>query len=183
MARAAGAFARHLAARGRSELAELCVDVARGSRLGIEVELPGPVGERNLYSLHPRGAVLCDASSEEAMIAQIACALAAGNRAALQGAPAEAVLAALPHALSGDIFAASAESRVAAVLTDREGPALLAFLDAVARRDGPIVQVFRLSRETLRRGDPAPLDFLVNERSVCINTAAAGGNASLMAIG
>ena len=28
-----------------------------------------------------------------------------------------------------------------------------------------------------------PLDFLVGERSVCVNTTAAGGNASLMSIG
>ena len=67
---------------------ELCADLARASRLGLEIELGGPVGERNLYSLGPRGTVLCDAASEEAMIAQIACALAAGNRAALDGAPA-----------------------------------------------------------------------------------------------
>ncbi len=181
--RVAEAFAQSLAARGRDDLAELCANAARASRLGIEVELPGPVGERNLYSLHPRGAVLCDASSEETMMAQIGCALAAGNRAALQGRPAAALIAALPRALRGVIFAASAESRVEAVLTDREGPALLELLDAVARRDGPLTVVFRLSLETLRRGDPAPLDFLLSEQSLCINTTAAGGNASLMAIG
>ncbi|HEY1942120.1 MAG TPA: bifunctional proline dehydrogenase/L-glutamate gamma-semialdehyde dehydrogenase PutA [Roseiarcus sp.] len=181
--RAADAFAQSLAAHGRGDLAELCANAARASRLGVEVELPGPVGERNLYSLHRRGAVLCDAASEETMIAQVGCALAGGNRAALQGAPAAALIAALPHTLRGAIFPASAESRVEAVLTDREGPALLELLDAVARRDGPLAAVFRLSQETLRRGDPAPLDFLLNEQSVCINTTAAGGNASLMAIG
>jgi delta 1-pyrroline-5-carboxylate dehydrogenase len=43
--------------------------------------------------------------------------------------------------------------------------------------------VFRVTADALQRGEPAPLDFLLNERSVCINTTAAGGNASLMTIG
>ena len=181
--RAAEAFAQSLAEQGRSELAELCASLARASRLGVETELAGPVGERNLYALHSRGTVLCDAASEAAMIAQIGCALAAGNRAALDGAPAAALLAATPRALRADIVAAEDADRIDAALTDREGPSLVEFLSAVARRTGPIAGVFRVSDETLRRGEPAPLDFLVGERSVCVNTTAAGGNASLMSIG
>jgi delta 1-pyrroline-5-carboxylate dehydrogenase len=34
----------------------------------------------------------------------------------------------------------------------------------------------------LRQGEAPPLDFLLSERSLCVNTAAAGGNASLMTI-
>ncbi|MGD1037423.1 MAG: trifunctional transcriptional regulator/proline dehydrogenase/L-glutamate gamma-semialdehyde dehydrogenase [Roseiarcus sp.] len=182
-AHAAEAFAKALAERGERELAELCAALARSSRLGLDIELPGPVGERNLYSLVPRGIVLCDAASEEAMIAEIACALAAGNRAALDGPPAAAFLGALPRALREHVVPVAAADRIDAVLTDREGPALLDLLAAVAARPGPIVGVFRYGAEALRRGEPAPLDFLVNERSICINTTAAGGNASLMAIG
>ena len=181
--RAAEAFAQNLANQGRGELAELCASLARTSRLGVEVELAGPVGERNLYALHARGTVLCDAASEEAMMAQIGCALAAGNRAALDGAPAAAFLATLPRALRADVIAARDANRIHAALTDREGPTLIAFLAAVARREGPIASVFLVSAETLRRGEPAPLDFLGNERSLCVNTTAAGGNASLMSIG
>jgi len=182
-ARAAEAFANSLAERGERELAELCAALARSSRLGLDIELPGPVGERNLYSLVARGTVLCDAAGEEAMIAQIACALAAGNRAALDGPPAAALLAALPRALSDEIVPAAAAPRIDAVLTDREGAALLELLAAVAARAGPIAGVFRYSAEAFRRGDPPPLDFLVRERSLCINTTAAGGNATLMTIG
>ncbi len=117
------------------------------------------------------------------MIAQIACALAAGARAALDGPAAGALLAALPKALQGDVVSAAAADRIDAALTDREGAALLDLLAAVAARPGPIAAVFRTSAEALRGGDPAPLDFLVAERSICINTTAAGGNASLMTIG
>ncbi len=182
-AQAAEVFARALAERGRRELADLCAALARVSRLGLDIELPGPVGERNLYSLAPRGTALCDASSEEAMVAQIACALAAGARAALDGPPAAALLAWLPRALQGDVVPVAAADRIDAVLTDREGAALLELLAAVAARPGPIASVFRYSAEAFRRGDPPPLDFLVNERSICINTTAAGGNATLMTIG
>ncbi len=180
---AAKTFARTLSQRGLGDLVELCADLTRASRLGLEMELGGPVGERNLYTLGPRGTVLCDAASEESMIAQIACALAAGDRAALDGAPAGAFLAALPRALREDVVPVAAADRIDAVLTDREGAALIELLGEMARREGPIASVFRYSAESLRRGEPAPLDFLVAERSVCINTTAAGGNASLMTIG
>ncbi len=179
--RAAEAFAQSLAECGEPDLADLCADLARGSRLGVSVELDGPVGERNLYSLHRRGTVLCDAGNETSMIAQIACALATGNRAALDGPPAAALLAALPGALRDDVVASA--DRIDAALTDRDGEALLELLSAVAAREGPIASVFRYTWESLRLGDPAPLDFLLSERSVCINTTAAGGNASLMSIG
>jgi RHH-type proline utilization regulon transcriptional repressor/proline dehydrogenase/delta 1-pyrroline-5-carboxylate dehydrogenase len=85
--------------------------------------------------------------------------------------------------LSDEIVPAAAAPRIDAVLTDREGAALLELLAAVAARPGPIAGVFRYSAEAFRRGDPPPLDFLVRERSLCINTTAAGGNATLMTIG
>jgi RHH-type proline utilization regulon transcriptional repressor/proline dehydrogenase/delta 1-pyrroline-5-carboxylate dehydrogenase len=67
-------------------------------------------------------------------------------------------------------------------LTDRQGADLVALLGEFARHEGPIVSVFRVDVDTLRR-DEAPLDFLLCERSLCVNTTAAGGNASLMSIG
>ncbi|TAJ84117.1 bifunctional proline dehydrogenase/L-glutamate gamma-semialdehyde dehydrogenase PutA [Reyranella sp.] len=51
---------------------------------------------------------------------------------------------------------------------------LEALLATMAGRDGPIVPVYV---------EPYPREFLLDEVSISINTAAAGGNASLMAIG
>jgi RHH-type proline utilization regulon transcriptional repressor/proline dehydrogenase/delta 1-pyrroline-5-carboxylate dehydrogenase len=181
--RAGEAFAQALAGRGHGDLADFSAALSRASRLGASVELPGPVGERNLYTLGERGTVLCDAASEAAMIAEIASALSTGNRAALDGPPAAALIAALPRALRERVVAASEVRRFDAVLTDREGPALLALLADCARREGPIASVFRVTAPMPSGGATAPLDFLLNERSVCINTTAAGGNASLMSIG
>jgi RHH-type proline utilization regulon transcriptional repressor/proline dehydrogenase/delta 1-pyrroline-5-carboxylate dehydrogenase len=180
---AAKAFAGFLAQRGEAELAALCKRIVGESRLGVSIELPGPVGEKNVYALEPRGAVLCDAADEASMIVQIACALATGNRALLRGASAAGLAAAAPEPLRRRVAVYATADRADAALTDRAGAALVAFADEIARRDGPIAAVFRVTADALRRGEPAPLDFLINERSVCINTTAAGGNASLMTIG
>jgi RHH-type proline utilization regulon transcriptional repressor/proline dehydrogenase/delta 1-pyrroline-5-carboxylate dehydrogenase len=66
---------------------------------------------------------------------------------------------------------------------DREGDALLALLRDVASTSGPIASVFSLSAIEVRQGRHWPLDWLLNERVVSVNTTAAGGNASLMSIG
>ena len=116
-----------------------CANISsRQSRLGVSLDLPGPVGERNVYSLEPRGAVLCDATDDASLIAEIACALATGNRALLAGAPAEALAAALPAPLRERVALYAPADRVDAALTDRESAALVAFAGEVARRDGPI---------------------------------------------
>ena len=49
---------------------------------------------------------------------------------------------------------------------------------------GAIVSVHGLSMQELVSGDrDDPLEWLIDERSVSVNTTAAGGNASLMTIG
>ena len=52
---------------------------------------------------------------------------------------------------------------------------LLALLDHLARRDGPVIPVLT--------GPDYALDMLMQEQSVSTNTTAAGGNANLMTIG
>jgi RHH-type proline utilization regulon transcriptional repressor/proline dehydrogenase/delta 1-pyrroline-5-carboxylate dehydrogenase len=60
------------------------------------------------------------------------------------------------------------------VLFDGPPDDLLVLQRRLAGRDGPIVPIFVA---------PYPVDFLLGEVSLSVNTAAAGGNASLMAIG
>ena len=59
----------------------------------------------------------------------------------------------------------------------------LASNEEIAGRDGPIVMVHGLSPDEVARSGAYPLDLLMLERSTSTNTAAAGGNASLMSIG
>ena len=67
-----------------------------------------------------------------------------------------------------------AEKHIAAALFAGSENDLRALNAQLAARDGPIVPVYV---------EPYPAEFLANEVSLSVNTAAAGGNASLMTIG
>ena len=58
------------------------------------VTLPGPTGESNTLSLHPRGRIACIADDEDALRAQIRLAAATGNVALLSRSPAAERIAA-----------------------------------------------------------------------------------------
>jgi RHH-type proline utilization regulon transcriptional repressor/proline dehydrogenase/delta 1-pyrroline-5-carboxylate dehydrogenase len=93
------------------------------------------------------------------------------------------LFARLPQALRKQTSLADDTTPYEVVMTDAEGSALTALLQQVAAREGPIASVHALSRGRLDSGEFWPLDFLLNEQAVTINTTAAGGNASLMSIG
>jgi RHH-type proline utilization regulon transcriptional repressor/proline dehydrogenase/delta 1-pyrroline-5-carboxylate dehydrogenase len=172
---AAVAWRDWLEQQGHQAEAEDCAAYLANTPVGVEMDLPGPVGERNVYATEPRGTVLCVAGDEPARLRQISAALATGNRIILTG-----TLPALPPSLD-DWIGVVADHRAAAfdaVLFDGDDEALLALARDLADRDGPIVTVYRADP-----GGGYRLDGLVRERSISTNTAAAGGNANLMTIG
>ncbi|WP_245479614.1 bifunctional proline dehydrogenase/L-glutamate gamma-semialdehyde dehydrogenase PutA [Hansschlegelia zhihuaiae] len=180
---AAEAFARWLVATGRPALGERCRALAARSPLGARVKLPGPVGESNTYELRPRGAVLCRARSEEALFLQIGAALATGNRVLVDTSPRlEAELARLAADLAAHVRIARLRSdggAWAAALVEDERRTIRATLAEAAARKGPIASV----HVAPRGGDEAiPIEFLLREVAISVNVAAAGGNASLMAL-
>jgi RHH-type proline utilization regulon transcriptional repressor/proline dehydrogenase/delta 1-pyrroline-5-carboxylate dehydrogenase len=69
------------------------------------------------------------------------------------------------------------------VLFEGDSDALRLLGGRVAARPGPIVSVQGLSADAVAQGQSYVLDRLLAERSISVNTAAAGGNASLMTIG
>jgi RHH-type proline utilization regulon transcriptional repressor/proline dehydrogenase/delta 1-pyrroline-5-carboxylate dehydrogenase len=144
------------------------------------LDLPGPTGESNRLSLHPRGWVLCLGAGAETALAQAAQALAAGNAVVVV---AEGVAARVTELAAAGLPVAALEGRVRpADLTDLADLALVAahgpedwlraLRRALAARDGPIVG---LVTEVV-----APARYAV-ERHLCIDTTAAGGNATLLA--
>ncbi|MBR0646728.1 trifunctional transcriptional regulator/proline dehydrogenase/L-glutamate gamma-semialdehyde dehydrogenase [Plastoroseomonas hellenica] len=180
-----------LAQRGESEGVACCDRLAMGVPPSEALDLPGPVGEANRYSLHPRGMVFCVPATRFGLMAQVAAALAAGNTVHLRP-PAVAragfadLVDALPAALAKRIAVAEggAPPPCDAVLFEGDGDALSALLAEVAAAPGPVAPVFALDAMTLREGrEDYPVALLCRERSVSTNTAAAGGNATLMAIG
>ncbi|WBY02804.1 trifunctional transcriptional regulator/proline dehydrogenase/L-glutamate gamma-semialdehyde dehydrogenase [Ramlibacter tataouinensis] len=168
--------------RGQPALADACAAFAQRSRAGACVTLPGPTGERNVYSLAPRRAVLCLAERDDDRLLQLAAVLAAGSRA-IWPADAQALLQRLPASVRACVSLASrwdaAQSSCEAVLLHGSVDALAAVQQMLAQRDGPVIAVER--HEPGSR--TVALERLLVERSVSINTAAAGGNATLMAIG
>ncbi|MDB5858838.1 MAG: putA, partial [Ramlibacter sp.] len=168
--------------KAAAPVAAACRRFASQSRSGAAEVLPGPTGERNVYSLVPRQAVLCLAEREEDRLVQLAAVLSVGSRA-IWPASAQLQLHRLPGAVQARVALASDWSapNVAfdAVLFHGDVEQLAVVRQQLARRPGPIVGVERLAP-----GDTAiPLERLVVERALSVNTAAAGGNASLMTIG
>ncbi len=159
-----------------------CSRLAGLARSGEARLLPGPTGERNLYRIVPRAAVLCLAAADGDRLLQLAAVLASGGRA-VWPLDAEALLRRLP---------AEVQAQVALVRDWRDGaPAFDSVLlhgstddlagvqRTLAARPGALVAVERLAP-----GDSAvPMERLVVERALSINTAAAGGNAALMSVG
>ena len=143
---------------------------------GSTIELPGPVGERNLYSLHPRGSVLLVPHSRKGLLAQITAARSTGNTVSVLRTPALGELAGEAGADVDWLEALPQHNRFAAVLIEPGGDTG-ARLRAIAAMAGPIALVQLGAEDGSYR-----LDWLIDEVSTSINTTAAGGNASLMAL-
>jgi RHH-type proline utilization regulon transcriptional repressor/proline dehydrogenase/delta 1-pyrroline-5-carboxylate dehydrogenase len=146
--------------------------------------LPGPTGERNVYTLLPRQRVLCQAGAREDLLFLLALVLSTDGRALwADTAVARELHAALPApvrarvALSREPLAADVD---VAVAQDAPGRVLELSL-ALAQRPGAIVPLLACA-PGCRDVSQLPPERLMVERSLCVNTAAAGGNAGLMAM-
>ncbi|RYY95319.1 MAG: L-glutamate gamma-semialdehyde dehydrogenase, partial [Comamonadaceae bacterium] len=167
--------------RERAALASACKRMARLAHTASSAVLPGPTGERNIYSIVARTAVLCLAGNDDDRLVQLAAVLAVGSRA-IWPADARTLLERLPPAVQAHVALAGdwQAPGVAfdAVLLHGSIEELTEVQQVLSRRDGAVIGVERLAP-----GETAvPLERLVVERALSINTAAAGGNASLMTI-
>jgi len=168
---------------GQEALARICRAYALETPIGYRFDLPGPTGESNILQYRPRGRVLClgaDGSADSrSVLGQLAAVFATANRALLPDeAPLRALLETLPHSLRAWIDWSAqwgAESFDVALLEAAEESAR-AVRHALAQRGGARVALLRphAGRYALER--------LVAEQVVTTNTAAAGGNATLMSL-
>jgi RHH-type proline utilization regulon transcriptional repressor/proline dehydrogenase/delta 1-pyrroline-5-carboxylate dehydrogenase len=183
-----------LMATGDMVAARLCTHYLDASPLREAEVLPGPTGEQNTYELRPRGRVLCRAETRLGALAQLGATLATGDLACYaKNAVTSILLAQLPAAirtrtcLVGQSPERSFENEpddFSAALFEGEPSMAAAWARELAARDGPIVMPQCLTPEDISAGTACySLEWLVTERSISINTAAAGGNASLMTIG
>ena len=152
--------------------------------------LPGPTGELNTYSLAPRGNVLCRAQTRLGVLTQLTAVLATGNRACFMDEPVIAqVRGEVPELVRIAItllptFPGDASVQCETALFEGEIPVTRLWCRQLANRNGPIVTTQSIEPAALAQGTAHyALDRLIAERSVSVNAAAAGGNASLMTIG
>jgi len=144
------------------------------------LEMPGPTGEQNHLSFHARGVVLCLGPDAGSAMEQAATALSQGNQVVVIAPDAEklvadAARAGLPIvAVNGvlDPDALTGLSGFEAVVSVAEKPLLKQYRQALARRDGALLPVITEHKLDQR---------YVIERHLCVDTTAAGGNASLIA--
>ncbi|UVV74211.1 trifunctional transcriptional regulator/proline dehydrogenase/L-glutamate gamma-semialdehyde dehydrogenase [Pantoea agglomerans] len=179
-------LAPHLAlsnwAKDKPELAELCQHYGDLAQAGVVRLLPGPTGERNTFSLLPRDQVLCLADNEQDALIQLAAVTSVGSKALWQDDELHrALLASLPDAVKARITLARdpLAAEFDAVIYHGDADQLRTLCEQIAAREGAIVSV-----QGFARGETnLLLERLLIERSLSVNTAAAGGNASLMTIG
>ena len=180
-----GQLREWLLARGDTRTADLVAEIGASAPGHLWVDLPGPVGEVNRYGLKPRGRVAAKVQSSNGLFAALASALATGNELTVD-APADviAVLKTLPASLRNRVVNGAGHHGVTAVLYEGDGDGLLHLSQDVAGWEGAVIPVYGASREGLDSGhERFPIDRLLEEVVISTNTAAAGGNASLMTIG
>ncbi|WP_312358301.1 trifunctional transcriptional regulator/proline dehydrogenase/L-glutamate gamma-semialdehyde dehydrogenase [Mixta calida] len=171
-------------AKAKPALADLCARYEQLAQGGTVRLLPGPTGERNTYILLPRERVLCLADNEADALIQLAAVTSVGSRALWQDDELHRKLAqSLPEQVRARIDFArdplAPEQHYDAVIYHGDADQLRLLCEKVAARDGAIVSV-----QGFARGETnLLLERLLIERALSVNTAAAGGNASLMTIG
>jgi len=174
-----------LAMRGHGRLADRLAAARYPTHQ--EIALPGPVGELNLYALRPRGLVGAIAETEAGLLLQLGTILACGNRAAVIGGEgSRTLLRDLPADLAARVAHApdlDGAGDIQALVFEGGADGLRALNRAIAIRDGAILPVQARAPHALTGGDLYEIAGLVEEVSTAINTAAAGGNASLMSLG
>jgi RHH-type proline utilization regulon transcriptional repressor/proline dehydrogenase/delta 1-pyrroline-5-carboxylate dehydrogenase len=138
--------------------------------------LPGPTGETNTLEFHPRGVVLCIARDERTLVAQAKAARALGNTVRMLREP---MALAARDQLGPDDFVLTDTldaGAIDAVLLDASADRACRVRAELAASAGPIVPVV-----VWNRGE-CDWSRLVVERTVTVNTAAAGGNAALLSL-
>jgi RHH-type proline utilization regulon transcriptional repressor/proline dehydrogenase/delta 1-pyrroline-5-carboxylate dehydrogenase len=176
-----------LDANGLTTEANITRDLGRRTTLGFATELKGPVGERNLYALHSRGRLLLMPQTAAGLYHQLGAMMATGNTATIAAASAlEPLLRTLPAHIATRIAWRTdweADGPFAGTLIEGDAERIASNNARIAQLPGPLVPVQAASsKDVATDPDTYCLDRLLEEVSTSINTTAAGGNASLMAL-
>ncbi|MBB5515104.1 RHH-type proline utilization regulon transcriptional repressor/proline dehydrogenase/delta 1-pyrroline-5-carboxylate dehydrogenase [Rubricella aquisinus] len=149
------------------EAVEAALAAVKPQKVTTEQVMPGPTGEDNRLRIVPKGRVLCLGPDVRA---HVIAALAAGcGVVAVTGDDLNDLADAKLRVINGHV--------PAEMLADLSGfdvlaaPPTRAIRQALARRDGPILQPVT---------DPTAPTAFAHERHVCIDTTSSGGNVALL---
>jgi RHH-type proline utilization regulon transcriptional repressor/proline dehydrogenase/delta 1-pyrroline-5-carboxylate dehydrogenase len=171
------AFGAWAAGQGDTVLQAVAALYAQESLAGRALVLPGPTGETNRLRFEARGRALCAANTRAGLLNQLAAALATGNQAIVMNHHAVLLPPALPALVLARLGVADTLASADIDLALCESACCRELLPKLAARDGALLPVVQTDGSV-----PVALWRLVAERALCVNTAAAGGNASLMAL-
>ncbi|WP_158367582.1 trifunctional transcriptional regulator/proline dehydrogenase/L-glutamate gamma-semialdehyde dehydrogenase [Candidatus Williamhamiltonella defendens] len=177
------AFKEWLREKDKSELLALTQEYMQYTVSSQAFLLAGPTGESNTYQLCPREKVLCLSDDEKDAYIQLAAVLVVGSQVIWPKKNLQIQLfASLPPLVQKRISFAENNDWSSnnlffdAVIYHGDHATLSVVCQQLAKRSGPIVSV-----QGLHKGDKQiQLERLIIERSVSINTTAAGGNTYLM---
>ena len=151
------------------------------SPVGI-YELPGPTGESNQYTVLPRERVLSIAQDETQYLAQMNTIFAVGAQLSVLADNTFVLqhLAKMPEILRRNIHSISniETGQFDAIFHHGTHTELTQLQDQIAKRDGAIIAISHFNDDQTQ----LCIEPLIIERALSINTAAAGGNASLMTL-
>ena len=144
--------------------------------------MPGPTGETNQLSAHPRGTVLCLGPDRDTALTQALCAMAQQNTVVIVAEQGDALSSQLQQqnfpvgGLDGSVDASILREiqKIDAVMSQADRETIKEIRIALSERDGKLIPLI------CEIDSP---DRLIIERHLCIDTTAAGGNASLIAAG
>jgi RHH-type proline utilization regulon transcriptional repressor/proline dehydrogenase/delta 1-pyrroline-5-carboxylate dehydrogenase len=141
------------------------------------IALPGPTGESNTLEFHPRGTVLCMAKEERTLAAQAKAMRALGNTVMMLRDPHS--LTVRDHLDGADIILVDKidPAKIDAALVDSSDSRLHKIRAELAESPRGIVPVVI----STSKGEVDWMRFVV-ERTLTVNTAAAGGNAALLSL-
>jgi RHH-type proline utilization regulon transcriptional repressor/proline dehydrogenase/delta 1-pyrroline-5-carboxylate dehydrogenase len=147
------------------------------SPLRVKLTLPGPTGECNTLQFVPRGTIGCHADTLPHLLEQLAAAWATGNRALVPDSDdGRRLVRIIDHpdiAFVRDLV----DADIQALLFAGDEAAADPLRRRLAVREGPLVPLVGE-----RESGGYDLHRLVLEKTVTVNTTAAGGNATLMSL-
>lgn len=143
-------------------------------------EMPGPTGESNVLTNHARGTVICLGPDKATAIEQMTMALAQGNKAVVIALGVSDIVdraakAGLPVVGAEGRLEPGAVETVAgfeAIVSCAKPTLLKPYRQALMKRSGALLPLITEHKLDQR---------YVIERHICVDTTAAGGNASLIA--